>query len=78
MMFDDEEEEPGEDGNETVDGEAEVWCPYCGERVSITLDQGGAGEQEYIEDCPVCCRPWNVHVSFSGSGKAIVTLTESS
>ena len=31
-------------------------CPYCGERVEALLDLS-AGDQQYIEDCPVCCRP---------------------
>tara|TARA_Y100001938_G_scaffold122460_1_gene170897 strand:+ start:1693 stop:1875 length:183 start_codon:yes stop_codon:yes gene_type:complete len=31
-------------------------CPYCGERVEAVLDLS-AGDQSYIEDCPVCCRP---------------------
>ena len=31
-------------------------CPYCGERVDAQLDLSG-GDQSYIEDCPVCCRP---------------------
>ncbi|MET1078309.1 MAG: CPXCG motif-containing cysteine-rich protein [Pseudomonas sp.] len=31
-------------------------CPYCGEPVEALLDLS-AGDQSYIEDCPVCCRP---------------------
>jgi hypothetical protein len=31
-------------------------CPYCGEKVETTLDLS-AGDQTYIEDCQVCCRP---------------------
>lgn len=30
-------------------------CPYCGEQAEALLDLS-AGDQEYIEDCPVCCR----------------------
>lgn len=37
-------------------------CPYCGEPISVLLDggvleQAGAGDMSYIEDCQVCCRP---------------------
>jgi hypothetical protein len=32
-------------------------CPHCGELVDTAPDPGGGEEQEYIEDCPVCCRP---------------------
>ncbi|MBG8560564.1 MULTISPECIES: CPXCG motif-containing cysteine-rich protein [Pseudomonas] len=31
-------------------------CPYCGEQVETTVDLSG-GDQSYIEDCQVCCRP---------------------
>lgn len=31
-------------------------CPYCGEPVEAVLDLSG-GDQQYVEDCPVCCRP---------------------
>ncbi|PAU54044.1 CPXCG motif-containing cysteine-rich protein [Pseudomonas indica] len=31
-------------------------CPYCGELAEVVLDLSG-GDQTYIEDCPVCCRP---------------------
>ena len=31
-------------------------CPYCGEPAEAVLDLS-AGDQTYIEDCPVCCRP---------------------
>lgn len=31
-------------------------CPYCGERISMLIDHS-AMDQDYIEDCEVCCRP---------------------
>lgn len=31
-------------------------CPYCWQTISFVLDLS-AGEQSYIEDCEVCCRP---------------------
>ncbi len=33
-----------------------VQCPYCGETIEIAVDTS-AGNQEYTEDCQVCCRP---------------------
>ena len=39
-------------------------CPYCGEPVEIAVDEGGGMQQSYVEDCPVCCRPWQVEVSY--------------
>lgn len=37
-------------------------CPYCGETISMTLDLS-VDEQQYIEDCEVCCRPIELLVS---------------
>ena len=33
-----------------------VDCPYCGECFETDVEIY-AGSQDYIEDCPVCCRP---------------------
>ena len=44
-------------------------CPTCGEQIIIPLDQSGGSEQEYVEDCPVCCNPNIVHVEFFGDGE---------
>ena len=40
----------------------QVQCPYCGELISLCLDSS-AGDQAYIEDCSVCCRPIEVRLS---------------
>jgi hypothetical protein len=37
-------------------------CPYCGESIQLVIDCSII-EQEYIEDCQVCCRPINIFVS---------------
>ena len=37
-----------------------VDCPYCGESFAADIDTS-AGNQDYIEDCPVCCRPIEFH-----------------
>lgn len=31
-------------------------CPHCWQEISFILDLS-VGEQDYIEDCEVCCRP---------------------
>ena len=36
--------------------EAFFTCPYCWERISMVVDLS-VGQQSYIEDCEVCCRP---------------------
>ena len=38
-------------------------CPYCWEEISVLLDPS-VSKQTYIEDCEVCCRPIEFHVSF--------------
>ena len=38
-------------------------CPYCGEPIELLVDRA-SGEQRYIEDCAVCCRPIEVSVRF--------------
>lgn len=44
-----------------------VHCPYCGEPIELLLDRS-AGEQRYVEDCTVCCRPINVRVDIGDDG----------
>ena len=46
-----------------MDPTHEVTCPYCGETVTILVDLGGGRRQSYVEDCQVCCRPWEVIVT---------------
>jgi hypothetical protein len=36
--------------------ECEIECPFCGESITLLVDTS-IGEQTYIEDCSVCCRP---------------------
>jgi hypothetical protein len=43
----------------------EMCCPHCGEVIEIAIDPGGGEEQEYVEDCSVCCRPILFHASYS-------------
>ena len=70
-----DEEVPLGDG--VADRSSEVSCPYCGESVEITLDPGSGSTQEYIEDCQVCCRPWNVTVTYHEDGSAEVFVDAS-
>jgi len=38
-----------------------IQCPYCWEQIEVAVDCS-IDEQEYIEDCSVCCRPIIVSV----------------
>ena len=52
--------------------ETTAQCPWCFETIDLTLD-ATAGEQTYVEDCSVCCRPIVVHVAWSGD-EPVLTL----
>jgi hypothetical protein len=41
-----------------------VTCPYCGEDVEIYLEPEVRGL--LIQDCEVCCNPWQLSVSPAG------------
>jgi hypothetical protein len=73
--FDEELERDFPLGDGTADTEAAVGCPYCGETVFIALDPGGGEDQEYVEDCQVCCQPWRVAVTYRGDGSAEVSVS---
>lgn len=51
--------------------EANINCPYCGELISVLLD-GSVDEQQYIEDCQVCCKPIVLHVRADADGRCVV------
>ena len=36
-------------------------CPCCWETVTVLLDLS-ADDQDYVEDCEVCCRPLRIHL----------------
>jgi hypothetical protein len=67
-----DEEFPLRDG--TAETGATVVCPHCGESVEIALDPGSGAEQEYVEDCEICCRPWRVTVRYAADGSAEVVV----
>lgn len=51
--------------------EVELYCPYCGERISVLVDCSEA-EQQYVEDCQVCCSPMLLSISVDASGLPLV------
>jgi hypothetical protein len=51
-------------------------CPYCGERVTVQADTVGVAQETYVEDCPVCCRPWTVRVTRLGDGVDVTLARE--
>ena len=55
-----------------MDDEASYVCDACGEEIVVPLDLSAGSSQEYVEDCPVCCRPNVVHVEVDEDGHASV------
>ena len=51
-----------------------LYCPYCAEPVEIDIDESGGSRQSYVEDCPVCCRPWEVRITQDHEGNWTATL----
>jgi transcription elongation factor Elf1 len=50
-----------------------IGCPYCGERIKILIDSSDI-DQQYIEDCQVCCKPINFLISESMNGEITVNV----
>ena len=59
-----------------MDDEAEYICPTCGEQIVIPIDLSAGTEQDYVEDCPVCCRPNRIRVQVDGSELFIVDVDD--
>lgn len=49
-------------------------CPYCGEYISMLLDVS-ATNQQYIEDCEVCCRP--IEIRFTAEENEVQSFNAS-
>ena len=47
-------------------------CPHCGESIQLAIDPSGGEQQDYVEDCPVCCNPNLLHLRFDDEGYASV------
>ena len=52
--------------------EQTIGCPYCGEAISVLVDDS-LPEKQYVEDCQVCCRPIVLDVSVDLDGDAVVS-----
>ena len=48
----------------------QITCPHCGERFEALAD-ASAGDAEYIEDCPVCCRPIRLRLQAGSDGETL-------
>jgi hypothetical protein len=46
-----------------------VDCPYCGETQEVYVEPDVRGT--FVQDCEVCCRPWQVSVSKTGRARSL-------
>ena len=54
--------------------EASYTCDACGEEIVIPIDLSAGQSQEYVEDCPVCCRPNVIRVEVDKRGRLRVSI----
>jgi DNA-directed RNA polymerase subunit RPC12/RpoP len=47
-------------------------CAACGEEIVTPLDLSAGSDQDYVEDCPVCCHPNVLHVQVEEDGEVRV------
>ena len=53
--------------------EKSIGCPYCGEVIKVLIDPSDS-DQQYIEDCQVCCKPINFSVYQNVNGALSVNV----
>jgi hypothetical protein len=63
----------GDEGEFTT--EASITCPWCGAENLIAIDPGGGVDQDYIEDCQLCCRPCRLQVTFDAIGSPQIEVS---
>jgi uncharacterized Zn finger protein len=57
-----------------MDGDAiQAQCPYCGAWQELILDPESTGTM--VQDCEVCCEPWEMTVARNRSGAVTVRLS---
>jgi transcription elongation factor Elf1 len=55
---------------------AEFYCAFCGEENTTFIDVSQGNQQQYIEDCQVCCRPNILYVRIDEESLDIEIDTE--
>lgn len=48
-----------------------VQCPYCWEFIDVLIDNS-VTQQEYVEDCHVCCQPIVFKIQIDNEGQATI------
>ena len=57
----------------------EFECPFCGEpgEIAADYDPDAVGDQVFVQDCAVCCRPWAVTVHVGADGEVTFDVQRS-
>jgi len=50
-----------------------VTCPFCFETIDVFIDMS-AGNQNYIEDCQVCCKPMKINIHIDSTDPENVSI----
>ena len=58
-----------------MNDEASYACPACGEEIDLDVDLSAGREQEFVQDCPVCCRPIVVRVQVDEDGSVTASAS---
>ncbi len=56
--------------------EVNYTCVSCGEEIVIPIDLSAGANQEYVEDCPVCCRAIVIHVKIDDDEASVCAEAE--
>jgi hypothetical protein len=51
---------------------AAVTCPYCFEELELFVDPDVEGS--YVQDCEVCCNPWQITVTRDEEGRVVADV----
>lgn len=55
--------------------EIEVQCPYCFQTVTMHIEADLEGS--LVQDCEVCCRPWQLVITRDDAGQPDVLVERS-
>ncbi len=69
---DDDDDDERDPNQVSLEDEANVQCPHCGEWQLLVVDPETTGR--FVQDCDVCCNPWDVTVSRDADGALSVAI----
>jgi hypothetical protein len=59
-----------------LESDAAYTCPSCFEENYVAVDPSGGRRQQFVEDCPVCCRPLVFVAVIDRDGDALIESVE--